>query len=337
MRRFLLVATAAIVNFTIIIGATSAVAQSQGERFGAIFYDTGNTNEKLLIQRFDRIRGAGFKRITIPYWGCQPDSKSSEVGACELISEDRYAYQAKIAMSRGLKVSFLPIVGTLTGEWRGLFKPKDVPRWFQTYGAWITKVAREAQILQMEELVAGTEFSVFLFQQDAHWKALLRDLRSSFGGRLVVTTNWDHPDFKFWSEADAFGVSAYFPLSSFETHDPNRLLNGAIQNRETMRGKASRAGKPLHITEFGFPSLSTAATKPYHYPQNNEPYKVDQALQAKCYEAFLKSWVMSGGGAQPIAMNAWASGDPAHELAVWNFEFLGKPAEAIIRGFINQF
>ncbi|MEQ1875860.1 MAG: hypothetical protein ABL958_04380 [Bdellovibrionia bacterium] len=310
----------------VFMGGFSAEA---GTKLGVVYANGWADDAAVITKHVERIKAAGFSRIVIPFWGCQPDTKSSEVGSCEVAPPSTFILQAKIAQSLGLEVSFLPIVGTPKGEWRGLFKPENVSRWFQTYFAWVKMVAVEAEKLKMKELVAATEFSVYLYSQTQNWKILLANLRPYFTGRLIITTNWDHPDFDFWSEADAFGISAYFPLSTGST-TMEALVKGAVKNREAMRAKAAKAGKPLHVTEFGFPGTVTAAAKPWYYPAPGEPVPAeDMPLQARCHEAFLKSWENE---TLPVNMNVWATHDPTNVSPI-SFEVIGKPSEAILKKY----
>jgi hypothetical protein len=302
------------------------------EQLSLVYLNSRETNETVLKIALGGIYARGFRRITIPYLGCQPSINSNEVGGCEVVPGSNFVLQAKIAKSVGLRVSFIPIVATPGGEWRGFFKPTNMARWFETYGAWIKKVGREATDLGMTELVVASEFSEFIYRDTARWSALLRTIKTeAFRGPLIITVNWDHPEFKFWPDADAFGISSYFPLQ--KPFRFNRSIDEqAIKNRDAMKKMALKAGKPLYIVEFGFPSLTTAAQKPWHYTVPPEVPVQDLKLQADCYDAYLKAWV---GDTEVIGFNAWSTSIPEHPSSATGFEVLGKPAEEVLKKYLQ--
>jgi hypothetical protein len=272
----------------------------------------------------DRIRATGTDMLEIPLFGCQSTIHSSDVADCKPSNRDYVMKLGKAAIAKGFAVTLLPIVITPKWEWRGLFDPDDVASWFKNYTAWMDTVAWDALTLGSPELIAGSEFKA-LYKHTAEWKALLTHLRASFPGPLVVTANWDELTYDFWDEADAIGISTYYPLST--KPDPAQdVLDAAWQaQRAKLLQLSAKWNRPLHFTEVGYTSSTAAAATPWTYSSTDTP---DPALQARCFDAFRKAWT---GQKALVRANVWAVGDPSAPDSAMSFDPLGKPAEAVLR------
>ncbi|MBX9765961.1 MAG: hypothetical protein K2X47_01705, partial [Bdellovibrionales bacterium] len=161
----------------------------------------------------DRMLQSGARHIVIPVWGCQSNSVANDVGSCRVFDPNFHMRQAWALQAKGLQTSFLPIVSTPQWEWRGMFRPSNLDHWFWNYKQWILKLAAQAKGLGQKQLVVATEFSKDLYQHTDRWKDVAREVRKAYQGKIIITTNWDQIDFGFWSELDAIGFSAYFPIS----------------------------------------------------------------------------------------------------------------------------
>jgi hypothetical protein len=73
-------------------------------------------------------------------------------------------------------------------------------------------------------MVVGSEFTR-LYRYDDRWKQVLRDVRQDFAEPLVIAVNWGDMEHTFWEEADAIGVSSYYPLST-QTDPSQTELDG---------------------------------------------------------------------------------------------------------------
>lgn len=284
-----------------------------------------------------RIQASGARHLAIPYFGCQTDIYSSDVGACEVYARGLQPFRsdpitlARRAQAYGFDVSFLPIIATPDWQWRGFFDPIDVPAWFKSYGAWIRRVAREAQALGMRELVVSTEMTRIYRHEDA-WRRLLQDLRHDFDGPLILTVNWGDLNHGFWDEADAIGMSGYYPLS-LEANPRQEDLDAAWQKLRLEFVELSRRwNRPIHMTEVGYQSASSAASTPWSAPAGALP---DEDLQARCFDAFRKAWV---GESALVRANIWstAAEGPDSPAFPMSFEPLGKSAEQVLRKFFRH-
>ena len=178
-----------------LVGASPAGAR-EPMRFQDAYHDGyalvlwENTSVDELETKLARIRQTGATHLIIPYFGCQSDIHSSDVGSCQVLFRTAANVLARDAIELGFtEVSYLPIVATPDWQWRGYFDPKDVDGWFKSYTAWIKGVARDAKKLGMKELVVGSEMTK-LYRYEDQWKKVLAEVRTVFDGPLVLTVNW---------------------------------------------------------------------------------------------------------------------------------------------------
>ena len=132
-------------------------------------------------------------------------------------------------------------------------------------------------------------------------------IRREFTGPLVYSANFDSWEkVGFWDALDFIGVSAYFPLS--DTDDPSleELEAGWSQALAPLEVASKRWGRPVLLTEAGFPSIASAARAPWR--EEKTPAQV--WLQSRCYEATLRA----------LASRPWIEGS-----FFWLWERSSKP------------
>ncbi|MFT3769650.1 MAG: hypothetical protein QM820_29795 [Minicystis sp.] len=272
---------------------------------------------------FTRMKAAGARHLTVPVFGCQSDPGSSDVGSCEVASRSRALDLARAGRDHGFSIGFLPIVASKRWEWRGEFEPVDHEAWFDGYTRWIVALARDARQLGASEFVVGTEFTK-LYRRSKEWSRVLAEVRGEFSGPLVATVNWGDLEVGFWPDADAIGISAYYPLTTDGSVTQEALDAGWRKARETILDVARRHGRPVHVSEIGYPAMTHAAARPW---DGHTQSPADPELQARCFEAFRRAWE---GDRDLVRVNVWAAGDPRVEDPL-GFDTAGKPAEAVIR------
>lgn len=293
----------------------------------------GDTTDPQLETYLNRIRTAGAKHVTVPYFGCQTDANSSDVGECNFKPQPVSARAARLAKKMGLTVSLLPIVLSYSGEWRGFFNPKDPVGWFANYTTWIKKVAAFARELESPDLVVGSEFGpIYKFTES--WNTLLRELRAhDFSRPLVMTVNWDMPNVGFWDETDAIGVSHYFPLASTKNPTEHELQQGALEIKKKLWQWHQSHRRPIHLTEVGYPSFVGAAAMPWGVPPEAQKPVMDWNIQSACYRAFTQTWK---GASELVHVGFWATGETFGQAHDYGYEFMGKPAQSWITNFLQS-
>ncbi len=195
------------------------------------------------------------------------------------------------AHQRGMQVLLMPFLRLeerKNKEWRGVLKPHDFSAWSQSYEAFLLHYAKLAQESGVEILSIGSELGS-MEKQDQFWESLIGKVRTSYSGKLLYSSNWDHYTHPhFWHLLDYIGITAYNRLS--ETPHP-KLRELKRQLRE-IQGKLSRfmtqhPEKKLIITEVGYFSQDGTAKDPWNY-FSQAPLNLEE--QALCYQAFADVW-----------------------------------------------
>jgi hypothetical protein len=189
-----------------------------------------------------------------------------------------------------MRVLLFPLVHVQTldtGEWRGTLRPPDWKEWFRAYEEVILHYARLAEAEEVEVLSVGSELCSSE-AREADWRSLIARVREVYHGRVIYSANWDHyRDVGFWDALDYLGVNAYFRLSGSPEPTVEELTAGWAGHRDALISWARREGRPLLITEVGYPSRAGAADDPWDYTAERP---VDLELQRRCYRAFAETW-----------------------------------------------
>jgi len=275
-----------------------------------------------------RIRALGADAIAlVPYaFTRAPEETSIRFRADE--SDERVVASIRQAKALGLAVTLKPHLwgSGFTGEIR-FARDQRFEEWFSQYRRWIVHFARLAELHEVDLLVIGNELAGVTGREQA-WRELIRDTRRVYRGPVTYASHWDGEFEKvaFWDDLDVIGVNFYFPLSDpGEAPSPRaaRLADAARR----LAAAAERFGKRILFTEVGFPSLTTAAEKPWE----DAVAPLDLELQELCYEtifqAFYKQDWLAGmywwkwpshGRAGPYDGRHYPAGKPAEKtLSRW--------------------
>ena len=194
-------------------------------------------------------------------------------------SPERRALVARVEsrMATGERLQHNRIAMRGEADWR---------RWFESYSAYILPYAREAQAAGADMFSVGREMDSTVVQREADWRALVARIRAEFRGPLTYSANFDTwQGIAFWDALDFIGVSAYFPLSDRPDPTPADLEAGWTRALAPLEEASRRWGRPVLLTEAGFPSIPSAARAPWR----EEHSPADVWLQARCYEATLRA------------------------------------------------
>jgi hypothetical protein len=198
---------------------------------------------------------------------------------------------AREAHRRGMRVLLFPIVyveDLAEGEWRGTLAPADWDGWFRVYEEMILHYARIAAEERVEYFSVGSELCSTEGFGD-RWRRVIRKVRRAYPGRITYSANWDHLDpVTFGDALDFLGMNAYYEVGG---EGPSDVGSMVLKWKEIQKGihrwQAAHEGKPLVITEIGYPSRAGAGRDPWNYFGEGDP---DQEEQRKCYEAFVRAW-----------------------------------------------
>jgi len=246
----------------------------------------------------------------------------------------------------GMRAALMPVVRLQTRgphDWRGTITPADgLDAWFASYRRFVLPLARIAENAGAQRFVVGSELSSLERYED-RWRALISELRRHFTHTLIYSANWDHAHaVRFWDALDEVGLTAYFPLGSVsvsasgsasgsvsvsasasasasEPLSASTLARAWQGPRAEISALARRVGKPVLITEVGYPSQRTAANHPWDDASGAD---LDLHLQQRLYRSFCDAFTQTPSVSGFYVWNWFGFGGP-HDMG---FTPRGKPA-----------
>lgn len=249
----------------------------------------------------------------------------------ETPSDERFAAVIRAAHAADLGVLLFPIIHVERrneGEWRGKLAPTVPERWKQDYRAYIMRYADLAEATGVEILSVGSELSS-MEGDTVWWRELIADVRKRYSGKVLYSANWDHFETpQFWAELDYVGVSSYFEVAKRPDEPMFKVTNRWLEHRRQLTDFARSVGKPLVLTEVGYPSTSDAAVKPWDYTKKLPP---NPNAQLAAFRSLSETWSRTDDAAPFFAglfiWHAWGHGGPEDiSYPVW-----GKSSERFIR------
>jgi hypothetical protein len=238
---------------------------------------------------------------------------------------------ARLAHAAGLRVLLFPIVHVWEldeGEWRGRLEPPDWGVWFERYGEVILRYAALAREEGIEALSIGSELCSSE-RREREWRALIGRLRQAYPGDLTYSANWDHRRAaRFLDALDFVSMNAYYRLADDGEATLEELEEAWAPIVREVDDWAAELGKPLVISEIGYPSRDGAARDPWDYTVQ-APF--DPHEQALLYEAFLRSWARARTLAGVYFYLWWGEGG-AGDIG---YTPRGKQAEQVLRAWMR--
>ncbi|MCB9546945.1 MAG: hypothetical protein H6706_13985 [Myxococcales bacterium] len=215
------------------------------------------------------------------------------------------------ARRAGLAVTLMPIIDVARrgpGRWRGVLAPPEPGRWWAAYRAELLALADVARAAGVHRLVIGSELASL--EGDAAWRPLIAAIRPRFPGRLTYSANWDrYAEVPFWDALDEVAVSAWFPAP----------VDAPLAAAHRF---AAERGRPLVLTELGYPALASAAEAPWDQHTGAAP---DARLQARLLAEGLAA--ADAAGATEVFVWNWFGPGGSGDVG---FSPRGKPAAGIM-------
>jgi hypothetical protein len=280
------------------------------------FYGYGSAKA---AEQLDTLRGLGVDWIALSPFAYmrqvdQPELRFGELDPT-LTAGDLVA-QTEAAHARGIKVLFKPHVWSrdfYRGKWHGdiaMKTPQDTARFFEQYQQFIVEQAEIAARAKADALSIGLEYvQLTRPEHTARWRRLIAAVRDRYRGPLTYGAHHHQEAFQieFWDALDAIGVHGYFPLSTSAGEGEVTAAEVAAAwapHLDLLAPLAARFGKPIVLTEIGYPAHRGALREPW---SSNGALPEDPRLQAIAYEGTL-----SALGARPFIRGVfwwkWFSG-----------------------------
>ncbi len=246
------------------------------------------------------------------------------------VTDDEIVWAIREAHSLGLKVCLKPVVNVADGTWRAHigFFDWDVPgepswtEWFASYRRFILQAARIAEAEACEMLCIGCEM-VRADGQEAHWRALIAEVREVYSGPITYNCDKYQEDrVTWWDAVDVITSSGYYPIDAWE------------QNLDRIERVVEASGKPFFFMEAGCPSREGSAALPNDWslvgaPSGDEQLRYYRVMFQACS---ARPWV---GG-----FMLWDWPTPLYSLdaAASNEDYCpyGKPAGTYLRDAYSQ-
>jgi hypothetical protein len=283
------------------------------------------------------LHGLGVTSVAVTPFGFQRRATDSEIvwvgSGGRFIDETDDSIHGVIAQAHtlGMTVMLKPHLWLRPPDWPGSIAPTSPNDWFASYRAFILHYAKIAESDRAELLCIGNELTRTT-THDAEWRAIIRDIRAIYHGKLTYGANLQEVyDVPFWDALDFIGVSAYFPLATGATPNVGQIETGWKPVRTRLAALSARTHRKVIFTEIGYPSREHALEKPWE----EGTVLANACVQEDAYEAFFRS----------IWSEAWLSGAylwkwesyPAHAKAGdAGFHIENKPAAAVVKRYFTQ-
>jgi hypothetical protein len=201
----------------------------------------------------------------------------------------------------------------------------DWAAWWRSYRRYVLHHAFLARWSGAELFSVGCELSQTVGRA-AEWRELIAAVRVLYPGAVTYASNWgaDLDQVTFWDALDAVGVDSYDPLAASPAATRADLARGASALAARLAAIARRTGRPVLLTEVGFPARRAAWMAPHL--EGGDYSEADQALSYEVLFAALdhRPWL-----AGTFVWKTFSGGEERFGERA-DFRFLGRPAEAVI-------
>lgn len=288
-----------------------------------------------LARQLDVFEGLGANAVSLMPFAFQPGPNRPELRYLNdrpgSETDVGLIHATRLARARGLHVLYKPHVW-VRGSWPGDIEMKsegDWALWWRSYRRYVLHHAVLARWAGADRFSVGVELSKTI-GREAEWRDLIAATRRLFSGEVTYAANWyeDLEHVRFWDALDFVGVDAYFPLASSPQAGRAELERGARQIVDRLAAASRRAGKPVVLTEVGFAARRGAWVSPHE--EGGEYSEEDQAL---AYEVLFKTLGRPRWLAGTFVWKAFSGGDGGDSGHRADFRFLGRKAEAAVRGY----
>lgn len=281
--------------------------------------------------------GANWIRLHV---GCYQEGVQSTAVTCDqpgALSDDEYLYLVRSAHRLGLRVMTEHFIdsSSWTTSWSGEigdhFTEQQWTEWFASYGEMVLHYGELAESAGTDYLIISSELDSTT-HREKEWRELIARVRQVYHGKISMAYSEEQPlqEVQFWDALDAIDIHPYY-LDLPNVVDPTseQLTAAFSPYADRLEALSKKWNKPILISEIGFWSVHTASQNYNNLDSSNQ---IDLQEQTDLYKAVFntfygKPWVAG------IFWYAFQGGSNYGEP--WNIhnDFIGKPAEDIIRSF----
>lgn len=327
---------------TLSAGAPSALKDSPKKPFYTHRYGRAPEERGLALGLFsadpsysyrmliDEVANTGATHISIVWVWWQDDVRAQEIKYVSGWSAtDAQILEAlREAKRHKLHVTAFPIVRLMkstSNEWRGKIAPEDPDVWWRSYNEFMHHNAQLAKLGGADRLCVGSEL-LSMEKRRERWLDVIDRVRVTAPDvEVLYSANWDHFEpVSFWDAIDVVGMTGYWEL----TRDMNATTEDLLLSWQSIKPSVldwlDRIGKPVVITEIGYPSLDGGAAWPW---DETRKAPVDLEEQRRAYDAFARAWSDTPQLSGVYFWNWFGFGGEKDG----NYTPRGKPAADVIR------
>ncbi len=170
-------------------------------------------------------------------------------------------------------------------SWRGEITfehEEDWQRFFNTYTDFIVYQAKLAEQGGADRFCIGLEYKKTI-HREADWRRVIAAVREVYSGPITYAANWDeYEQVAFWDAVDEIGVQFYFPLAEHDAPSEADLHRGFDRVLNSLEAFSKKHGKPILLTELGYPSHATAAKTPWQDNRRSPHSEGGHELKLRC-------------------------------------------------------
>lgn len=245
----------------------------------------------------------------------------------------------RLARESGLKIMLKPQIW-MHGHWIGdldFENEEDWEKWETSYTDYILQMARISADHNVEIFCFGTELKIAIQKRTEFWKALIKEIRSIYSGKLTYSSNWDSYELvPFWDDLDYIGISAYFPLVDTKTPRPNELQRRWKPVKKLLQKFAKRNSKKILFTEFGYMSLDGCAYKAWELEKKVGQTEINEIAQANALDALFHTFFGEEYWAGGFLWKWFPNGKGHEGYPAKDYTPQGKLAETILKKWYGK-
>ncbi|MEM6551517.1 MAG: hypothetical protein AAF750_05255 [Planctomycetota bacterium] len=254
------------------------------------------------IEAIDELHRLGFNalQLTVPVFqehGSSP-VPVRDIRPSRSPSDEQILAVLRHAKSYGMHTNLLWQINFTAprgNEWRGKIRPPDWGVWWTAYYGLLGEHADLARRAGADVFTIGCELlSTHAPEFRQQWLKAVAEARKRFPGRIVYSSTWDSFEkYPAWDGLDVVGVSGWWNLTRGAADPENptdaELKGRWVQIKKGLLAFAERQGRPLLITEVGYPTIPWALRDPWNYIPRSDTVP-DAEAQARGYASFTAAW-----------------------------------------------